>query len=170
MGKARPASPPPDDVLLVSILMGYGHQRAAHALADALGTDVLRIDAPPLAAEDEIRAWDRSRLTYEVCSRFYRTPFVGIPARRFLDALTSIRPRDPHGHNGAGTRAVRFQEKLFRHGMGRGLVARLRKTGETLLTTFYTPGLAADRAGLDRVFVVVTDVDVHRVWAAPPPP
>lgn len=157
------------DPLLVSILMGYGHQRAAYALADGFGVDVLRIDAPPLAEPDEVRVWDRSRWIYETCSRVYRRPLVGALPRRFLDALTSIRPSRPRGpdRNVRPTRQVRFQAKLLRHGQARGLVRAMRETGRAMVTTFYTPGLAADRAGLDGAYVVVTDNDVHRVWAPP---
>ena len=151
--------------LLYSILMGYGHQRAAYALADAFDVEPQRIDAPPGAAPDESRAWDRSRFTYELCSRLYRRPVVGLVPRRFLDALTSIRPHVPRGPSPWITRAVRFQAKLIRHGLGRGVVRRMRQTGAPMITTFYTPGLAADYAGLDRAYVVVTDTDVHRVWA-----
>lgn len=151
--------------MLLSILMGYGHQRAAYALADAFQVDVERIDAPPLAYPDEIEAWDRSRWTYEVCSRLYRRPLVGLLPRRFLDALTSIRPRTPEGPNPWPSRAVRFQAKLIQAGLARSVIERMRETGAPMVTTFYTPGLAADYAGLDGAHVVVTDTDVHRVWA-----
>ena len=160
-----PHDPSPVRPLLLSILMGYGHQRAAYALADGFDVPVERIDEPPLAAPDEVRAWDRSRLTYEVCSRFYRRPVAGLVPRRFLDALTSIRPLTPRGPNPGVTRAVRFQAKLIDRGLGRGVIERMKATGDPMVTTFYTPGLVADYAGLDGAHVVVTDTDVHRVWA-----
>jgi hypothetical protein len=41
----------------------------------------------------------------------------------------------------------------------------MRETGAPLLTTFYSPALAADAAGLANVWCVVTDSDINRVWA-----
>ncbi len=163
-------SRPRSDPLLLSIDMGYGHLRAAHALAEAFDVPVERIDAPPLATADEVRTWDRVRWTYEMCSRLYRHPLLGFAPRRFLDAMTSIRPVDPGPTNPAATRAVRFQAKMIRKGMGDGIVRRMRADGVRMVTTFYTPGLAADYAGLDHTYVVVTDSDVHRVWAPLDPP
>src|SRR5690606_34407826 len=42
---------------------------------------------------------------------------------------------------------------------------RLQASGEPLVTTFYAPALVADRAGIERVFCIVTDADCNRVWA-----
>ena len=52
----------------------------------------------------------------------------------------------------------------------RGWSSYLRATGAPLLTTFYSPAIVADRAGLDRIFCVVTDTDLNRVWAPVQPP
>jgi hypothetical protein len=44
-------------------------------------------------------------------------------------------------------------------------VDELRRSGRPLLTTFYAPAIAADRAGISEIHCVVTDTDVNRVWA-----
>src|SRR6185295_297501 len=55
--------------VVASVEMGYGHLRAAHALASALGTEVLHVDRPPLVAPEELRLWRTSRRFYEITSR-----------------------------------------------------------------------------------------------------
>lgn len=59
---------------------------------------------------------------------------------------------------------MRWLERLARSGVGNGLVAHLRATGATLLTTFYAPAVIADLAGAERIVCVVTDADLNRVW------
>jgi hypothetical protein len=51
--------------------MGYGHLRAAHALAEALGTEVVLADRPPLVDADELlsRGSPRSRWSAGRCAR-----------------------------------------------------------------------------------------------------
>lgn len=160
---------PTPDPLLLALDMGYGHLRAGWALAEAFDVPVLRIDAPPIGLPYDVRVWDRSRHVYELCSQLYGHRYLGMLPRRFLDGLTSIRPRRPRRVNPASTRAVRFHAKLLRHGLAGEVVRRMREDGVRMVTTFYTPGLAADREGLDGAYVVVTDADAHRVWAPADP-
>ena len=85
MTTPRPASPfspapptlPPKAPLVASVEMGYGHLRAAHALADALGTDVLHVDQPPLVDAEEQALWRALRRLYEFTSRSSQVPVVG---------------------------------------------------------------------------------------------
>jgi hypothetical protein len=155
--KARP--------LVVAIEMGYGHLRPATALASALGTEVLEVDRPPLADDEEQRRWARTRAFYELVSRASQVPLAGFPLRALLDGITYIphlHPRRDLSTPSWGSRTMRWQAES---GLGRGMVARLRESGEALVTTFYAPALIADHHGLERVYCVVTDSDVNRVWA-----
>lgn len=144
--------------------MGYGHMRAAAALADALGTEVARADGPPLASTEEERSWDRLRDRYEGISRATEAPVVGGAMRRLLDKLTDI-PSLGRGRDlSRPVAAVHLLRRMARNGLGAGLVEHLRATGRPLLSTFYSPAVIAAEAGLERVACVVTDSDIHRVW------
>jgi hypothetical protein len=151
--------------IVVAVEMGYGHLRAAVPLADALGTEVLQVDRAPLVAPDEARLWSRVRRSYEIVSRLSQLRGVGAPLRWVLDSVTNIPRLHPHRDLSAPTGAVRTLERLARRHLGEGLVAHLRATGAPLLTTFYSPAIVADRAGYDRIFCVVTDTDINRIWA-----
>ncbi|NMC70288.1 MAG: hypothetical protein GYA57_09510 [Myxococcales bacterium] len=152
--------------LVVAVEMGYGHLRAALPLAEALGVEVLHADREPLAGPEERRLWRRTRKVYETISRLSQVPWVGAPFRRLLDEATEIPHLFPLRDLSAPNPAVEIHDRLIvRRGLGRGLAARMRETGEPLLTTFYTTAIAADRLGGGTTFCVVTDTDIHRIWA-----
>ena len=145
--------------LVASVAMGYGHLRAAAALAGRLGETVTEIDRPPIAAAAEQRMWGRTRSSYELVSRWSQMAVLGPVFRTVLDRLTRI------GVSGGADRAVRRLDRLIAKGLGRGLAQHLEATGRGLLTTFYAPALAADHHAGTPVACVLTDTDVHRIWA-----
>jgi hypothetical protein len=151
--------------LVVAVEMGYGHLRAARPLADALGQKVVHVDRPPLAGGDEQRLWRRVRDGYEAISRLSQLPLAGRPLRWLLDEVTDIPHLHPYRDLSRPTRGVLTLDRLARRNLGQGLVEELRRTGAPLLTTFYSPAIVADRAGVGDVFCVVTDSDVNRIWA-----
>ncbi len=155
----------PNRPVVVSVEMGYGHLRAARPIAQALESRILHVDREPLAGPEEQRLWQRVRRAYEWTSRISQIPVAGAPLRWLLDRITDIPHLYPYRDLSAPTRGVLALERLFRRGLGEGLVETLRKTGAPLVTTFYSPALAADRAGLEGVYCVVTDTDINRVWA-----
>jgi hypothetical protein len=151
--------------LVVAVEMGYGHLRAARPLADRLGEPVLHVDRAPLAGPDEQKLWRRVRSAYELTSRLSQVPVAGAPLKWALDGMTSIPHLHPYRDLSAPTRGVLTLDRLFRRKLGQGLVEELRRSGRPLLTTFYSPAVLADRAGLGDVWCVVTDTDVNRIWA-----
>lgn len=155
--------------IVVTIDMGYGHLRAAKAVADALGVVSMQVDKAPLADEDDQNAWARSRRFYEMTSRMSQVPFVGGPFRGILDSLTSIPHLHPIRDLSAPHVGVKMLDRAIQRGLGAGLVRYLRETGAPLVTTFYAPAIIADRAGLPNIYCVVTDTDINRVWVASEP-
>src|SRR5512137_2328871 len=156
--------------LVVAVDMGYGHLRAARPIARALGVEITLVDRPPLAGPEERRVWDRVRTAYEWTSRVSQLPYVGRPFRWALDSVTDIPHLHPYRDLSAPTRGVSTLDRLVRRELGKGLVARMRQTQAPLVTTFYSPAIAADAAGLNNVYCVVTDSDINRVWVPLDPP
>ena len=166
-GTAAPdtASPP----VVAAVHMGYGHLRAADALATALGTAIVEVDRPPLATEEEVRVWERLRVFYEALSRGTERRLIGPLLDRLLNRITKI-PRMERADRQAGaTGAVKYLSRLSRDGLCAGFVRGLVESGASLLTTFYAPAILADAAGVEHVGCVVTDADVNRVWVAADP-
>ncbi len=152
-------------VALVALEMGYGHLRAAQPLADFLHTPVLHADRAPLADSDERKLWGRARALYEMTTRLSQLPVAGAPLRSFVESLTFIPHLYPFRDLSKPTAGVKTLERMRLRGMGKGMVEHLHATGETLLTTFFAPAVIADRAACERVYCVVTDSDINRVWA-----
>lgn len=156
--------------LVVAVEMGYGHLRPAHALAEALGAEVLRADRPPLARPEEARLWEASRRFYELTSQASQLPLIGRVLRPLLDMVTAIPHLHPQRDLSAPDLGVRLQERLARRGLGRGLVERLEATGAPLLTTYFNTAIVVDRAWRNRpdappLYCVATDSDLARAWA-----
>ena len=161
--KGRDGAPP----LVAAVRMGYGHLRAAAALADALGAELVEVEGSALTPAAERRLWRRMRRLYEGWSRASQLPVVGAPLRWALDRATAIPgPPGPPGSAAASTAATRSLERMVGRGLGAGLGEHLRGAGRGLLTTFYAPALAADGGAASFVLCVVTDTDIHRIWAA----
>ncbi|HET9551726.1 MAG TPA: hypothetical protein VFP50_02055 [Anaeromyxobacteraceae bacterium] len=155
--------------LVVAVDMGYGHLRAATPIAEALATAVAQVDKAPIVAPSEERLWRRVRFAYEAVSRLSQVPLVGRPLRLLLDVLTDIPHLHPYRDLSAPTRGVLTLERLIRRSLGQGLLTHLHESGAPLLTTFYSPAIVADRAGYERIFCVVTDTDINRIWVPAEP-
>jgi UDP-N-acetylglucosamine:LPS N-acetylglucosamine transferase len=154
---------------LVSVDMGYGHLRAAWALADRLGVPVQRADCAPLADAADRRVWWASREGYERLSRLSQHPVFGPPFRALLQRLTAIHPSGTASDASRPDGATRFLDRRIERGFGAALCRHLEASGDPLVTTFYAPALAADRFTTATVFCIVTDSEVHRVWAPAKP-
>lgn len=152
-------------VLVAAVDMGYGHLRAAHALASALGQEVVEVDREPFATPAESRLWSRLRTAYTVLSRASQAPVVGRPLDWLLRSVTEIPRLYPYRDQSSPTLGVEVLHWLIRRGLGRNLVHHLKRTGDALLTTFFAPALATAEAGVPRLVCVVTDSDINRVWA-----
>jgi hypothetical protein len=150
---------------VVAINMGYGHQRPARSVATQLGGEVLHADRPPLADREEQARWATIRRVYENVSRVSSLPWVGPPFRVVLNSLTNIPPLYPFRDLSTRTLPVSMLERSARQGLGRSMVAYLEEHDLPLLTTFYSPAVLADYHGYDRIYCIVTDSDVNRVWA-----
>jgi hypothetical protein len=150
--------------MIVSLEMGYGHLRAAHSLAAALGTKVWLADDAMIADEFEQKLWQWVRRAHRLLSRPAPWTFLERPANAVMDLVTMI----PSLHDAPDQSAPDFSaialNRLIHLGLGKGLVRRLRESQMPLITTFYAPAIVANEAKTGPIYCVVTDADVHRVW------
>jgi hypothetical protein len=150
--------------LVVAVEMGFGHLRAAEAVARALGVPLLHADRAPLADEAERALWARTRASYERTSRLSQVPVLGWPLKAALDAVTHIPPLHPARDLRAPSLATKLVERLISRGLGRGLAETLERAGAALFTTYFATALAADHHGCADVSCLVTDSDLARAW------
>jgi hypothetical protein len=155
-------TPSHEEPWIVAVDMGYGHLRAAAAIAAAAGTVVRRGDRKPLAGWVERCSWRSVRGLYNILMRCASATPARWPFRRLLMALTEIPPvgSDPPAD------AIRSSH-LLRRLIGAGIcggVLRAHPVDAPLISTFYAHAVAAAESGRRDVWCVVTDSDIHRVW------
>jgi hypothetical protein len=155
--------------LVVAVEMGFGHLRAADAVARALGQPLLHADREPVADDAERALWTRTRHNYERLSRLATLPLVGRPFGALLDSITHIPNLHPGRDLSRPTFSVGLIERLVERGVGRGVVAALEREQAPLFTTFFATALAADRKSAAEIDCLVTDTDLARAWVARDP-
>ncbi len=149
--------------------MGLGHKRAAWPLRTIAvgGVHVTGSDAATEPAERAL--WSRLRGAYERVSRLKRVPLIGEALFKLYDRLQAIPTAYPFRDLSKPTVQVAFADRLIAQGIGASLLTLMKRNPLPLVATFYAPALAADAAGWGRVYLVITDTDLNRVWVARDP-
>ena len=156
---------------VVTVDMGYGHQRAAHAIEDlAYGDIIVANDYHGIPASDR-KIWVETRKLYETVSRFKSVPLIGEMAFEAMDRFQQIEPFYPHRDLSKPNLQLRqlyyfIENKNF----GKDLVDRLRKRRMPLITTFFLPAFAAEHFDYpEDIYLVTCDADISRTWVAKDP-
>jgi hypothetical protein len=138
--------------------MGYGHLRAAWAVADRLNVGVVEADRPPQVGAAERLLWKTARRLYGSLSRASARRPYGL-----LDRITAL--PETEAQLAAAGRAARLLHHMVALGFGARFSRQIEALSAPLLATFYSPAVAVDRRGTGAVACLVTDTDAHRVWA-----
>ena len=151
--------------------MGYGHLRAAQALADVVHQEVRYADRPPITDPDELGKWRRTRHAGSTKASWHALRSSAVsPARceSLLEGVTSIPHLHPYRDLSAPTLGVKGLRRMMRDGLGRGLVDLLRLGARQLAHDLLCSGPSPPTPQVARaVTCVVTDADVNRIWAPP---
>jgi len=151
---------------IVTADMGFGHRRAAHALSHLAEGRVLIAGSPETTDPEEVRVWQRFTWSYEMLSRVKGVPVMGTAMFGALDRLLHIPPLYPLRDLSNPSPNNHIVDYLIRSGLGRTLIERLRSRQLPMVSTFYAPALIADSAGVERIYSVICDADLNRVWVA----
>jgi hypothetical protein len=150
--------------------MGYGHQRAAYPFRKIAIDGIVTANSAPVVSHRERRQWFRFRATYESVSRLSGLPLVGKWFWRLYDRFQRIAKRYPMRDLSSPTMTTSMLGRVLGNGFGSSVVLHAQKHPPVpFLTSFFVPALAADKAGIEKVFCLITDTDCHRVWVANKP-
>ena len=127
--------------IVVAVEMGYGHLRAADTIAESLGTEVIRLDLPPVAGPGEAALWYGMRKFYNGLSQACDWPVAGTAARAILEKITEIAPLQPNGSGEPPTLLTHLTDGLSGTVVGRRL--RTMAAGKAILATYPAAALAA---------------------------
>jgi hypothetical protein len=160
-------SPSPDQIAwVVAADMGLGHQRAAYPLRELGGNRALTAGAIEYSTIKENKLWKRIRKLYEGVSRINHIPIIGGFLFGVLDKLEQITPFYPFRDLSSPTIQVRYLDSLIKKGLGQTMVNMIRRGKLPLLSTFFAIALAADKLDYPKVYLMVTDSDINRIWVA----
>jgi hypothetical protein len=157
----------PGKFWLISADMGYGHQRAIFPLKDlAYDREILNANKMPHASAIERRLWKNMLTTYEFVSRAVKLPLIGRFFSRFLDSLLYIPKYYPFSDRSDSTYQVRYLRRRIKNGLTNSILDQIESPVMPLITSFYTIAIAAEIAGHKKIFCIICDTDINRVWVA----
>ena len=165
--RARPVRPPRQSDLrawVVTVDMGLGHQRATYPLMDLAEGGIIAVGGSQSTDLAEKKQWDRLRGMYEFLSRVRSVPVVGKPLFGILDALQSIPSFYPIRDLSSPSFQVRLLSKLIERGLCKGLIEKLQEQPLPLITSYFAPAIAADKADYGRIYCIICDAEVSRAW------
>ena len=155
---------------VVSVDMGYGHQRAAFPLKDIAFERIITANSDRIISPRERRIWKFSRVFYETVSRLRAIPVLGRLTFGLYDKLQHIGPFYPFRVDHHPTLSVlQVKNWIVHRGLCSSLIDYVRKEKLPFIATHFIPALAAEYLGLDEVYCVVTDTDINRVWVSDKP-
>jgi hypothetical protein len=157
---------------LVTVDMGYGHQRAAYPLARVAQGGVINANDYPGMPDSDRQVFADLERFYNSVSRFKRVPLLGPLAFRLYDRFQAIPPFQPGRDLSRPTLQVLGATRLIRRrAWGRSLVEGLwAREHLPYLSTFFSTAHMADLHGYPGlIYCVICDADCSRDWVAAQP-
>ncbi len=153
---------------IVTVDMGYGHQRAAHPLRflSPNGRVILANNYEGMPKKDR-QIWDNSQKFYEFFSRAKNLPIIGnLLFDLLIDRMQRILTFYPRRDLSKPNFQVSLNYKTIKRGWGKDLVDYLNNQKIPLVTTFFTVAFMAEEHGFKNdIYCVVCDSDIARTWA-----
>ena len=160
---------------VVTVDMGYGHQRAVYPLKDIAicppgcmcgkGHIITANNYAGIPKSDR-RRWQGSRKIYEKISRLKHVPIIGNWVFDIMDYFQRIQPFYPKRDLSKPNLQLSEMYRMIGKGWGKHLVDMLNEHPLPLITSFFTVGFFAEEHGYkEDIYVICTDADVSRSWA-----
>lgn len=151
---------------IVSINMGYGHQRTAYPLKFlAKNNEIICANDYPDIPEKDKKIWSSSRKFYEAVSRFKKIPLFGEFAFYLFDLTQKIHDFYTKKDTSLPNFTQRKTYPLFKKGWGKHLIEKL-DSNIPYISVFHNTAFMADYFNYSGdIFCVVCDTDIARSWA-----
>lgn len=154
---------------LVSAQMGYGHLRAAYPLKKLSQEGVINAGSDENTSTVERNLWKRTLWFYELLSRAKGVPLIGKTLFNLLDFFLKIPSFYPRRDLSKSTFQVRMLNSAIRKGLCKNVLDKIREKHIPLVTSFYAPAVAADMNNFGKIYCIICDTDLNRVWVSHDP-
>ena len=130
---------------LISVNMGYGHQRTAFPLRNLTPNRKIinANDYPGIPKKDRI-FWGTTRKGYELISKLKRLPVLGKSIFFIFDQFQKILSFYPKRDLSKPNSQLKQTFSLIKKGWGRHLIEKLKQKPLPLVSTFFTPAFMAE--------------------------
>ncbi len=159
---------------IVTVDMGYGHQRAVYPLKDIAatpvgwkkGTTLISANNYDGIPKSDRQKWEGSRKLYETISRLKKVPLIGQAIFDIMDYFQSIDPFYPRRDLSKPIQQVKQIYRMIEKGWGKHLIDTLNKKPLPLVTSFFATAFFAEEHGYKgEIYCICTDTDISRAWA-----
>ncbi len=161
----------PQKAWVVTVDMGYGHQRAAYPLKNIAYKGIITANTYVGIPEKDKFIWENSRGFYEFVSRFKMVPLIGDRVFSLYDKLQAIPNFYPKRDLSTSNLQLKQIYKFFEEGdWGKHLISKLAKTPLPFITTFFVTAMMAEYFDYPgEIYCILCDADISRAWVPPKP-
>ncbi|MEK7102836.1 MAG: hypothetical protein AAB870_00635 [Patescibacteria group bacterium] len=153
---------------VLTVDMGYGHQRPAHALRDIAYKGVITVNDYPGIPAAEKESWNDSRKGYEWISRMKSKPVIGSALFEIFDKIQEIPPFYPRRDLSRSNLQLAHTYRLIeKDGLCKHLFENVLSEQKDLplVCTFFLPAFAAEYYGYQGdIYLQICDADMSRTW------
>lgn len=154
---------------IISAEMGYGHLRAAFPLKHlSLTGSLITAGDRAYLSKKEAALWEKMRHAYEFLSRVKSMRILGEQLFSILGKLLEIEPYYPKRDSSRSTMQTRMLSSLVKRGLCSGILTDLDRD-TPVVTSFYAPAIAAEKMGFKKIYCIICDADLNRVWVPDTP-
>lgn len=157
---------------VISVNMGYGHQRTAYPLMNLAEDKIVNANDYEGIPGGDRKIWESTRKFYEFISNFKKIPLIGEFSFSVFDQFQKIFSFYPKRDLSKPNFQLRQFNFLFKGGWGKDLIEKLKikskklKINLPVISTFFTPAFMAEFFNYPgEIFCVVCDADIARTWA-----
>lgn len=158
---------------VVTVDMGYGHQRAAYPLHDVAHKGIITMNNYKGLPRSEKDLWHKSREGYEFVSRLQARSVIGKYVFELFDKIQEIPHFYPRRDLSRPTiQLLQTYTMIEKHGLGKHLFTKVLSENQRLplVCTFFLPAFAAEHYGYEgEIYCQVCDADVSRTWVPKDP-
>ncbi len=159
-----------DKFWVVTVDMGYGHQRTSYPLRNFAYKGIISANNYKGIPRKDKKIWDKSRSFYEFVSRLKRIPLLGWLAFWLFDRFQRILSYYPKRDLSAPNIQLKQIFKMIKKGWGRHFVEKIKEKPLPLVTTFFIPAFMAEAHGYPGdIYCIICDADIARTWVSPNP-
>lgn len=166
-------NPKSDKAWIVTVDMGYGHQRAVYPLRDIANREIINANNYEGIPDRDRGFWESGRKWYEEFSRLKGKTFIGdFLFDLLIDKMQRILPFYPRRDLSKPNFQVKQNYALIKKfNWGKDLIQLLKiEEKKPLITSFFNPAFFADYYGYKgKIYCLVCDADISRAWAPEDP-